>query len=90
MVILEASARGKPVIATNVGEIGQIVRHNSNGLLIEPGDVSGLARCIIFYLENPQIGNTHGLAARALVEQKYDLVTYPTELLSLYSDSGLI
>ena len=42
IVLREAFASGRPVIATKVGDIPEIVRHRENGLLIEPGESSGI------------------------------------------------
>ena len=39
-------AHGKPVIATNLGSIPSIVRHEVNGLLFRPGDSADLAQQI--------------------------------------------
>ncbi len=43
LVILESFACGKPVIASNVGGIPEIVKNGRNGLLVEPGNISQLA-----------------------------------------------
>lgn len=43
MVVLEAMARGRPVIATNVEGVPEAIRHGENGLLAEPGDPASLA-----------------------------------------------
>jgi len=45
-VILEAMAIGVPVISTNVGGVSEIITHNLDGLLIEPGDVNALCYSI--------------------------------------------
>jgi glycosyltransferase involved in cell wall biosynthesis len=47
MVISEAWARGKPVLATNVGGIPYRVRHLVNGLLVPPRDPKSLAEAVI-------------------------------------------
>jgi len=46
-VILEAIAAGLPVIGTDVGGIPDIIEHNYNGLLIEPGKPKMLASAIV-------------------------------------------
>lgn len=47
LVITEAWARGKPVVASAVGEIPYRVKHMINGLLVSPKDPNALARAII-------------------------------------------
>ena len=47
IVLREAFASGRPVIATKVGDIPEIVRHRENGLLIEPGNSQALASAIL-------------------------------------------
>ena len=46
-VILEGMGSGLPVIGTNTGGIPDIIDHNSNGLLVEPGNPQELADAIV-------------------------------------------
>ncbi|KAA0226463.1 glycosyltransferase family 4 protein [Fimbriimonadia bacterium ATM] len=46
VVLFEAGAFGLPVIATPVGAIADLIVHEESGLLVEPGDVDGLAAAI--------------------------------------------
>jgi glycosyltransferase involved in cell wall biosynthesis len=57
-VILEAFARGRAVVATRVGGIPDLVEHDLNGLLVEPGNVTALVDALT------QILTEDGLAAR--------------------------
>lgn len=43
-IIVEAMARGRPVIASDVGAIPELVDHGTTGLLVTPGDARELAR----------------------------------------------
>ncbi len=45
-VLLEAMARGVPVVATRVGGIPEIVKHEQNGLLVPPRDVQAMAEAM--------------------------------------------
>src|SRR5437762_11684203 len=58
IVLREAFASGRPVIATNVGDIPEIVRHRENGLLIEPGNPQALASAILEFISDPELA-TH-------------------------------
>jgi glycosyltransferase involved in cell wall biosynthesis len=46
LVILEAMACGVPVVASSVGGIPEIVQHEANGLLVEPGDPGALSHAM--------------------------------------------
>ncbi len=64
MVALEAMSMGKPVIASNVGGLPEIIEHNNNGLLVEPGDSSSLAESITKVLSDKNLADRLGLNAR--------------------------
>jgi glycosyltransferase involved in cell wall biosynthesis len=55
IVLREAFASGRPVIATRVGDIPEIVRHRENGLLIEPGNPQALAAGIMEFVSDPEL-----------------------------------
>ena len=55
IVLREAFASGRPVIATNVGDIPEIVRDRENGLLIEPGNIRAMASAILEFISNPEL-----------------------------------
>jgi glycosyltransferase involved in cell wall biosynthesis len=55
IVLREAFASGRPVIATKVGDIPEIVRHRENGLLIEPGNTQALAAAIMEFVSDPKL-----------------------------------
>src|SRR5436853_1114091 len=54
-VLREAFASGRPVIATKVGDIPEIIRHRHNGLLIEPGDAQALATAINEFISDAEL-----------------------------------
>jgi glycosyltransferase involved in cell wall biosynthesis len=55
IVLREAFASGRPVIATKVGDIPEIVEHRQNGLLIEAGDAKVLAAAILEFICDPNL-----------------------------------
>jgi glycosyltransferase involved in cell wall biosynthesis len=55
IVLREAFASGRPVIATKVGDIPEIIEHRQNGLLIEPGDAKALADAILEFIRDPNL-----------------------------------
>ena len=73
MVALEAMAAGKPVVATLVGGIPEIVHHEETGLLVEPGDSDQLAEALLRILGNPRWGYELGRRGAAIVQNHFDL-----------------
>jgi glycosyltransferase involved in cell wall biosynthesis len=55
IVLREAFASGRPVIATKVGDIPEIIQNRQNGLLIEPGDRQAMAAAIMEFLGDPKL-----------------------------------
>ncbi len=55
IVLREAFASGRPVIATNVGDIPEIIQNRQNGLLIEPGDSQAMAAAIMEFIDHPKL-----------------------------------
>ena len=69
MAILEAMAVGLPVVATAVGGIPDVVRDNESGLLLDAGDVAGLAVALAALARDPELRRRLGETGRGLVEE---------------------
>jgi len=70
--ILEAYAIGKPVIATNVGAVGEIVINGYNGILIPPQDWNQLTKAILYLINNPKLMQKMGIQGKNLVKKKHN------------------
>jgi glycosyltransferase involved in cell wall biosynthesis len=55
LVILEARAAGRPVVAPRIGGIPEIVEHGVDGWLYEPGNAEDLGRCLRAVVESPPV-----------------------------------
>ena len=53
--IIEATAMGKPVIATKIGGIPEVIEDGVTGILVEPKDKDALAKAIEKLLDSPQL-----------------------------------
>jgi glycosyltransferase involved in cell wall biosynthesis len=83
--IVEAMMMGKPVAATNVGGIPEIVKHGETGLLVPPGNPAMLADAVIELLHNPDKASKlasagreyamHHLTADKMVERTISVYT---------------
>jgi glycosyltransferase involved in cell wall biosynthesis len=60
LVLLEAMAMKKPVIATRVNGVPEIVAEGSTGLLVPPADAGALADAVIKFVDNPDLGRAMG------------------------------
>jgi phosphatidylinositol alpha-1,6-mannosyltransferase len=67
IVLLEAAAAGKAVVATRTGGIPDAVEDGKSGLLVEPGDYKSLSEAIIRLLRDPRTRNAMGERARERV-----------------------
>ena len=65
-VLVEAMASGKPIVASNVGGIPDLVKHGHNGFLVGPGDVNGLSLAIKKLIEDEQLRPKMGTNGRAM------------------------
>ena len=66
--LIEAMAAGKPIVATNVGGIKEIIQNGETGLLVPPKDAKELAKKILYLLCNE--GEAQRLAKNAKEESK--------------------
>ncbi len=73
LVVAEAMARGLPIIAANVGGPAEMIVHERNGLLVEPGDEQELTTAIIRLVENPDERSNLSSAARITVLERFSI-----------------
>ncbi|NEU09995.1 glycosyltransferase family 4 protein [Flavihumibacter sp. R14] len=81
--ILEAMSYGMPIIATQVGGIPQIVKHDLNGRLVRPGDLMALYQAINYYLVFPNRIQEHGEVSLRII-QEYSPETVMPKVEALY------
>ena len=71
LINLEAGACHKPVVATRVGGIPEVIEDGMNGYLVEPGDIEALANRVKNLITDPSLRARMGEAGRANVEEKF-------------------
>jgi len=82
--LLEAMALGKPVVATEVGGIPEVVKKGVNGLLVPPEDEGSLAKAITNILSSRQMAFSLGQAARSTVFEKFSARTMAEKTMEIY------
>ena len=60
IVYLEAGAYSLPVIATDVGGVGDVVKHNYNGIIVQAKNIESINNAIILLANNPKLRNKLG------------------------------
>lgn len=71
VVLMEAMAAGKPVIAGRLETIAELVEDGVSGLLVPPDDVGSLTVALQRLVDDPVSGREMGLAGRAHVEKEF-------------------
>ncbi|WP_068621027.1 glycosyltransferase [Paenibacillus tuaregi] len=85
MVLLEASASGLPIVATDVGGNREVVHDRVNGYLAEASDPDQLADCMLRLMEKPEAVRAEmGRAGREYVNSKFNINTIVERWESLY------
>jgi len=65
--VIEAMVFGKPVIASGVDGILDLIQNRKTGILVQPGNISELAAAVIELIENPQLARTLGKAGQEYI-----------------------
>lgn len=87
VTLIEAMAAGKPVVAAQVGGVGDLVVHEKTGLLVAPKESDALAKGILHILNLPvEDRSTMGKAGRARVYPKYHIDTLVNNIEALYEE----
>jgi Glycosyltransferase len=83
--LLEAQACAIPVVASNVGGIPTIVRHDVNGLLVAPREAPALAGAIMRIMDDKTLAMRLGRQGRCDVEQKFNLEIMTKQVEAVYA-----
>jgi glycosyltransferase involved in cell wall biosynthesis len=83
-VLAEAMAAQKPIVASRVGGVPEMVEHGCNGLLVPPADPASLAHACLQVLQNPDQARAMACAGREIVEQRFNIQRQVGRLGDLY------
>lgn len=82
-VALESFALGKPVIASNIGSLPELVQHDINGYLFEPGSIEELIECIMKMQDNQNVLKM-GHNAQKIAQEKFSAQLHYNRLIELF------
>ena len=86
IAILEAMAAGRPVVASAVGGIPEVVRDGVDALLVPPADSASLARALIRLARLPRLRARLGAAGRRRVEEEYSVAASTRRIEAIYDE----
>lgn len=84
VVLMEALAKGLPVLSTQHSGIPELVQDGKSGFLVPERDVDALAQKLEYLIENSQLWSEMGHAGRKHVEDHYDIHQLNDQLVELY------
>ena len=85
-VVLQAFSFGKPVVASNLGGLKDMIVKDENGLLFEPGNENSLAQTIHDLFQQKNLIQKMGARARQVLETKYSPERYYQDTLNVFTD----
>jgi len=86
VTILEAMAAGKPVIATPVGGVPELVSEGETGLLVPPRSPEKLAEAIGYLLGNSNVARSMGMSGRERVVEYFSEQTMLNQVMTMYRE----
>lgn len=84
IAILEALSYGLPVVATRVGAVPEVIKHETHGLLVPAKNPQLFAEAMESLIQNPARRKKIARAARKLAEDRFSLNRFHHDLLNLY------
>ena len=81
---IEALAGGRPVVATRVGGVPDVVRDSVDGFLVERGDIDGLADRLGRLAGDPELARRMGEAGRKRMRERYSVERLVDDVDALY------
>ena len=85
LTAVEAMAFGKPVVASDIDGLREVVLDQKTGILVPPNDARIMANAICSLLLDPALSHRLGNAGRSRVEQLFSIKRFADQYLHLYS-----
>ncbi len=88
VVLMEAMASARPVVASDLSGIPELVQHEKTGLLVPPGEPTAIADALQRLATDPDLNHTLGTAGRQRVVQHFNLKENVRELAGWIGGAG--
>lgn len=86
MTAVEALACGVPLVASQVGGLGELLRSGENALCFAPGDATALARRVLEVLASPRLAAQLSAGGRRLFEERFAPAAVAADTLAFYTE----
>jgi glycosyltransferase involved in cell wall biosynthesis len=86
VALIEAGAAARPVVATDVGGVAEVVRDGESGFVVPPGDTAALAARVGTLLDDGDAARAMGLAGREWVRARFSSERLVEDLIALYGE----
>jgi glycogen(starch) synthase len=87
IVLLEAQASGKPVVAFDIGGVNETLQNKETGLLVKQGDVDALADALLKLLTDKALREKMGSNGRKFVSENYTWDICAQKMLKVYLEA---
>jgi glycosyltransferase involved in cell wall biosynthesis len=87
MSVIEALAHGAAVVCTPVGALPELIEHERTGLIVEPGDVEGLASALGRLIDDPELRQRLGENGRTLHRTRLAIEICAERLVAIWTES---
>lgn len=84
MKVFDYMAGGSAIVASDIGQVSEIVEHEKTGLLVPPGDSNALANAVLRLVQNAKFRRRLGDGAKEKLQQKYTWTAYADRLIQMY------
>ena len=84
-MLLEAGSQAVPVVAADVGGVGEVIVNNQTGFLVPPKNPTLLAESIGYSIAHPEEARRYGEALRKKIETEFGLERMLKETIAVYA-----
>jgi len=87
IVLLEAGMAGLPVVAAEVGGIGEVIKDGHNGILVKSGDIEGLSEKLKYLIDHPEERDRTGNNLKKTILEKFNISKTVRKYESVYIEA---
>lgn len=88
--VYEYMAAGLPVVASQIGQLSELIEDGANGMLCPPGDAGALAKALELLWRSPELRTQMGNTARHIVLERHTWDAIAEQILSLADRTRLV